>query len=234
MSRVVTRCAVLLTLAAVLPFGSAALAQAPPVRVPEAPPELPGDEVNPSPSPQGHAHDHSGHAHDGHSHDGHAHGGHSHVAPADRPPTLDSRSVAPAPVAPPYGVGPHGGQVVPVDDGRLHVELVYDRVSHAITIYLPPSMSLSAHEFDLHGPALPGGSAPSAFAPPGLHDDAYTPYPCPLGRESARASSCPLCPQEAYRQPIQHDYECEYERQNRGAASLYPADRVAPYPARGH
>ncbi len=208
MSRVVTGGIALLALAAVLLVRSAVVAQSPPVLVPESPPELPGDAAEVS-SPHEHSHDHSGHSHNGHTHD----------TPADRPPTLTPRGSQVAPVAPPYALGPHGGKIVPVGDGHSHVELVYDEAHHAITIYLPPSMGVSAYQADSHGHAVPGVPAAGAISPPALHDDhSYAPYPCPFGRSIEHAD----------------EYECEFERRNRGASSHYPTDRVAPYPVRGH
>ncbi len=87
MSRFVSGGLLVLALAAAPLLGSA-VGKAPPVAMPEAPPELPAGAVDLSP-PRDASHDHAGHMHD--------HAGHTHGAPADRRPSLVPAPWSPTP-----------------------------------------------------------------------------------------------------------------------------------------
>jgi hypothetical protein len=155
-----------LIIAAVLAAGTAR-AQAPPVTMPENPPDSPAGALE-FPMPHVHAHEQHGHAS-------------TYGAPADRRPSLlePRRPYGGGPSA--RGQGPHGGQLVPYVDGAAPLEVRYDDALHAVTIYLPYAAAPPVHAFGRPSAAFEE-AAPYYPEANGLHG-------CP--REQPGCSSCP-------------------------------------------
>ncbi len=207
MSRFVSGGLLVLALAAAPLLGSA-VGKAPPVAMPEAPPELPAGAVDLSP-PRDASHDHAGHMHD--------HAGHTHGAPADRRPSLVPAPWSPTPVEPPHAAGPHGGALVPLEPEPL--QWVYDEANHALTIYLPQSMRTPVEARSPH--AGHGHASPV--------EPYYEDHACPLGH-GGRSFARSDCMHESYRHGAEA-YECEYQRRHRSAAHHYPHVHAAPHAA---